>query len=331
VKAWEVRQGQLGFHDVDPPRGHIGEAEVRVSYVGICGSDLPKLIRPAEFALPEPWRPGHEIVGVDAAGRAVAVDPLIPCKRCQRCTLGDTHLCQNLRRLGWDVPGGFAERVAVPRENLRPLPQDLDPLHAVLADPAAVAVHGLRCNYPKAAPERLAVIGAGAVGVLTALYVAQRGSLATIIHRDGRPPSQAVMDAVPAEFRTVSSLADGETFEVVVDAATGEDAGPLELGLRIVSDGGTLIVQNAYHPAVTLGTPLRDVFSRSVHLIGSFSYCRRQPVDDFDEALGLVRRCASQVRYLVGEPTSLLDLSPVLACSSRASIRRIMAVQECFG
>src|SRR5712692_9625239 len=106
MKAWEMHCGELGLHDVEPSRPRTDEVLVRVRYAGICGSDLPKLMRPTDFALPTPWRPGHEIVGVGDDGHSIAVDPLVPCRRCARCGSGDTHLCPHLRRLGWDLPGG---------------------------------------------------------------------------------------------------------------------------------------------------------------------------------------------------------------------------------
>jgi threonine dehydrogenase-like Zn-dependent dehydrogenase len=325
VKAWEIRNGELGLHDVDSPHPREGETMVRVSHIGICGSDLPKLLRPNSFVLPEPWRPGHEIVGVDPAGHAVAIDPLVPCGNCPRCMTGDTHLCPSLRRLGWDMPGGFAEQVVVPAGNAHPLPDGVDPLHATLADPAAVAIHGLRC-HPVDTPERLAVIGAGTVGLLTALYAHQQGWQVTVIHRDGRSPHEAVAQAVPAVVRSPATLHTQKTFDLVVDAATGADPAPLNLALQLVRDGGTIIVQNAYHPGVRLPVPLRDLFRRSIRLIGSFSFCRRQH-DDFTLALDLLRSHAIEVAHLVSEAGELLNLRAVLDNGARRSFRQVLTVR----
>lgn len=324
MKTWEIRNSDLGLHEVESVHSRDGETVVRVSHVGICGSDLPKLLRPNGFNLPEPWRPGHEIVGTDPTGRTVAVDPLVPCGACPRCTTGDTHVCAGLRRLGWDLPGGFAEQVVIPAENAHPLPDGADPLHAALADPAAVAIHGLRCN-PVASLGRLAVVGAGTVGLLTALYAHQQGWQVTVVHRDGRAPHDAVTKAVPAAFRSPAALPPNETFQVVVDAATGADPAPLELALRLVDGGGTVIVQNAYHPGVHLPVPLRDLFRRSIRLIGSFSYCRRRP-DDFTLALDLLRSHAAQVAHLVSEAGELAELPAVLGGQLTRSVRQVLAV-----
>ncbi|MGL5808405.1 MAG: alcohol dehydrogenase catalytic domain-containing protein [Nocardioides sp.] len=325
MKAWEIRNGDLGLRDVGLGHPREGETVVRVSHVGICGSDLPKLRFPNGFALPEPWRPGHEIVGTDTAGRSVAVKPLVSCGTCPRCATGDIHLCAGLRRIGWDIPGGLAEQVVVPAENAHLLPKGADPLHAALADPAAVAIHGLRCNLI-GSPGNLAVVGAGTVGLLTALYAHQEGWNVTIIHRDGRPPVDAVTTAVPAAFRSPATLSPHQTFDVVVDAGAGAESGPLDLAIQLVSDGGAVVVQNAYHPGVHLLTPLRSLFRRSIRLIGSFSYCRRGS-DDFKLALETLGRHAAQIAPLLAPAGDLADLRTALGETLPRSIRHILTVQ----
>jgi threonine dehydrogenase-like Zn-dependent dehydrogenase len=325
MKAWEIRVGDLVLHEVKPASPREGETVIRVSHIGICGSDLPKLLHPKQFALPEPWRPGHEIVGNDPTGQTVTVDPLVPCDTCPRCVAGNTHLCPHLRRLGWDLPGGFAEEVVIPAGNVHPVPDGIDPLHATLVDPAAVAVHGLRCN-PVGSPGQLAIIGAGTVGLLTALYAHQQGWTVTVLHRDGRIPPKPIADAIPATFQSPVDLAMNETFDVVVDAATGADSTPLHLALRLVSDGGSVVVQNAYLPHVHLPTTLRDLFRRSICLIGSFSHCRRSP-DDFTLALDLLRSHRLQVANLAAEAGRIEGLPTVLKESSTHSVRQVLTTQ----
>jgi threonine dehydrogenase-like Zn-dependent dehydrogenase len=326
MKAWEIRLGRLDLHDVESPNERAEEMLIHVSHVGLCGSDLPKLLRPNDFALPEFWRPGHEIVGTDPVGRTVAVDPLVPCATCSRCVVGDTHLCPQLRRLGWELPGGFAEQVAVPSANVHALPASVDPLVCALADPAAVAIHGLRCN-PIGEPGRMAVIGPGTVGLLTALYAHTQGWKVTVVHRDDHLPDAAVARSLPVEFRSSSNLAKNDTFDVAVDAATGVDSGPLEQALRLVREGGTVVVQNAYHPGIQLAMPLRDVFRRSIRLVGSFSYCRRHRVCDISAALRLLEDNHERVLPLVSVSGDLTNLAAIIDGSSRRSVRRVLTVK----
>jgi D-altritol 5-dehydrogenase len=325
MKAWEVRRGELGLHDVSPTVPLALDTVVRVVHSGICGSDLPKLLRPADFTLPEPWRPGHEVVGEDARGSLVAVNPLVPCRDCVPCTAGDIHLCPELRRIGWDLPGGFAHELLAPRPNVYPLPNGLSARLAVLADPAAVAIHGLRCS-PIGDPSRLAIIGAGAIGLLTAIYAHLQGWTTTVVHRDGRTPSSTITQNIPAEFQPLSAMPNQAAFDVVVDAANGSSAEPLELALRLVRDGGTLVVQNAYHPGVSMPTTLRDLFRRSIRLIGSFSHCRREQ-DDFALALDLLRANHRQVAHLVSHSDSLAALSTTLGDRSPRAIRHVLSIR----
>jgi threonine dehydrogenase-like Zn-dependent dehydrogenase len=324
MKAWETRNGVLGLHDVAPAHPPAGHTVICVSHTGICGSDVPKLLTPSRFPLPEPWRPGHEIAGTDQAGRTIAVDPLVPCSTCQHCVSGDSHLCPGLRRLGHDLPGGFAEQVVIPAANAHPVPAGTDPLRAALADPAAVAIHGLRCN-PVGPPGRLAVIGAGTVGLLTALYAHQKGWEVTVVHRDGHAPHEALTKPMPATFSSPAALHERGSFDLVIDAATGADPAPLNLALRLVDDGGTVIVQNAYHPEVKLPAPLRDLFRRSIRLIGSFSHCRRYP-GDFALALDLLSRHASQVAKLSAHAGNLEDLPAVLSDRVSRSVRPVLTI-----
>lgn len=323
MKAWEVRTGALGLREVSlaAPRG--SQTIVHVGHAGICGSDLPKLLSPRSFSLPDPWRPGHEITGTDPAGRIVAIDPLLPCATCVSCVTGDTHLCASLRRIGWDMPGGLAEQVTVPAANIHPVPEGVDPAIAVLADPAAVAIHGLRCNQALP-PGRLAVIGAGVVGLLTALYADRQGWAVTVTHRHGRPPHPAVADAFPAAFRS-ASMQQGGAFDLVVDSATGASAAPLKLALRLVRDGGTIIAQNAYHPGVQMPVPLRDLFRRSVRLAGSFSHCRRDP-GDYLLALQLLRAHTAAASHLIIDAGELAALPDAIRRRPDHPGRRVLTV-----
>jgi threonine dehydrogenase-like Zn-dependent dehydrogenase len=324
MRVWEIRNCILGLHDVMPDRPSAGETVIQVSHVGICGSDIPKLLNPAGFDIPDSWRPGHEIVGTDWSGRVVAVDPLVPCCRCEPCMRGDSHLCPGLRRLGWELPGGLAQQVVVPIAGVHPLPAGIDPLHATLADPAAVAVHGLRCS-PVSPPGNLAVIGAGTVGLLTALFAHDEGWTVTVIHRESPRPSDGLAKSIPATFCTPRTLGEHCAFGVVVDAATGASSAPLDLALRVVDDGGTVMVQNAYHPEVRLRTPLREVFRRSVCLIGSFSHCRRPP-GDFTLALDLIGRHSESAAHLASNVGMLDGLPNALSGYALRSGRSVLVV-----
>jgi threonine dehydrogenase-like Zn-dependent dehydrogenase len=108
----------------------------------------------------------------------------------------------------------------------------------------------------------------------------------------------------------------------VVDAASGADPTPLELAINLTRDGGSIIVQNAYHPEVVLTRPLRDLFRRSIRLIGSFSHCRRIH-SDFELALDLLLNTEAAAR-LVTLAGNIAALPIALSDETRYSSRLVL-------
>ncbi|MGY0230176.1 alcohol dehydrogenase catalytic domain-containing protein [Longispora urticae] len=283
--AWTVRDRELQVASVTMPEPDPRNSLVKVRYSGLCGSDRAKLDPSWTAPLPEPWYPGHEIVGIEArSGRWVAVDPLVPCGICRSCGRGQIQLCPNLRRIGWDLSGGLAEVLAVPQNNLVPLPPLADPAHGVLADPMAVALHGIRCGLA-GLTGRLGIVGGGVLAVCTAVCARAAGWETHLVVRD--PQRAAALRSV-LDVGLVRRAEDLPACDAVIDAASGTTDQPIRQALSVVRDGGTVLVQNAYAPDVLLSSPLRDLFRRSVTLRGSFSYCRSNGRDDFREAVGLL-------------------------------------------
>lgn len=308
--GWAVENGVLGWLpapvDVHPAPD---TTVVAVHYTGVCGSDVAKLSHPWQGPLPEPWFPGHEIVGIDTeTGDWVAVDPLVPCRSCRACGRGHVHLCPALQRIGWDLPGGLAHAVRVPRDNVIPLPALRDPAHGVLADPMAVALHGVRCGLP-APLGQLGIIGGGVLGVCTAICAVEAG---WEVHMLVRKPSQShqLSYVLPPDIGLHTG--DLPQCDAVVDAASGENDSPLRHALKAVREGGTVLVQNAYEPQVHLSVPLRDVFRRSITLRGSFSYCRAAGRDDFRDALDLIAKGGDWTALMTRDRFPLGDLPPGL-------------------
>ena len=109
--------GDLRVHD-EPPQAAAepGWSRVAVTSVGICGSDLHWFLEGGigENMIDEPVVPGHEFAGVALegphAGKRVAVDPAIPCERCELCRAGHGNLCPTIRFAGHAIlDGGLRE------------------------------------------------------------------------------------------------------------------------------------------------------------------------------------------------------------------------------
>ena len=119
-------EGRIAIAEVPPPVPAAGVVLLHVTCCALCGSDL----RPLRQGWPV--TPGHEILGrVDQPrhpwhGRRALVYIPVFCGRCEDCAAGRAHLCRESRDLvGWQRPGDYAERVAVPERCLLPLPDDI--------------------------------------------------------------------------------------------------------------------------------------------------------------------------------------------------------------
>jgi 2-desacetyl-2-hydroxyethyl bacteriochlorophyllide A dehydrogenase len=162
-----------------------GEVELRVGYVGICGTDM-HAYQGGSTIFDFPIVFGHEFsaqvvrcgAGVDNLqdGQWVSVAPLLACGDCSFCTTGNKHLCEQRMIFGAKADGALRERLIMPSEAVYPLSADVSPQEGALGEPLAVAVHAV--NQSGCHPERANTIisGAGAIGVLIALVVKQRGA-----------------------------------------------------------------------------------------------------------------------------------------------------------
>lgn len=174
-RRFEFRLGDLS----EPADRAVG---IRVTEVGVCGSDLT-MWTGAHPVLRPPLVLGHEAVGVVESaprassftpGQTVVLFPPVGCGQCRRCRVGDPHLCTSVRLYGGGLPGAMSSRIWVREANL--VAADAGVPRAVLAitEPLAVAVHAVDRSAAAAADQCL-VVGGGPIGLLVALVLRSRG------------------------------------------------------------------------------------------------------------------------------------------------------------
>jgi L-iditol 2-dehydrogenase len=160
-----------------------GEALLRVAECGICGSDL-KMYSGRHPVIRPPLVPGHEFHGtVEAVGAAVEIEtgaeaqvfPTVGCGHCFNCRRGFPHLCPDMELIGGQRQGGLAERVVVPATNLIRMDPGVPEDVRVLVEPLAVGVHAAaRASVEPG--ERVVIIGAGPIGLFTAIALRHAGA-----------------------------------------------------------------------------------------------------------------------------------------------------------
>jgi len=210
------RPGDIGVEERSVPSPGRGEVLVEVAYCGICGSDLHMMI--------EGWgKPGavggHEYTGIVAAvgegvttwspGDAVVGGASPRCGECRRCREGQPSQCERRSApVDTNTGGGFAGYVINDARSLLRLPEGMSPRVAALAEPLAVALHGItRSGMVRG--DTAMVFGAGPIGALTiAALVAKELGPVTVVE-PGEARRRLATDLGAAEVLHPSEL---ETF-----------------------------------------------------------------------------------------------------------------------
>ena len=275
----------LALEDVPDPVARDDEVVLEVALAGICGSDLHGYRGHPGPRVP-PLVLGHEVVGTVEGERHVLY-PLVGCGTCARCAAGEDNLCADWRLVGMHRPGVFAERVAVPRRCLVPLPTGLDDRRAVLAEPLACCVGALAAGGLSAG-DRLVVLGCGPIGLLTVHVGARLGADVNAVDPlEKRRRIAVTLGATPFE-------AEPQAADVVVDAAGFEST--WRAAIEAVRSGGTIVV-------VGLGAaegvvPMATVVRRALVLRGQFAYTRA----DFARALEILAEGDLDLGWLSDAP-----------------------------
>ena len=282
---------QSELRDAPDPVAGDGEVHLDVSHCGICGSDMHAWHGHDERRIP-PLILGHEAVGTPRsgqyAGQRVAINPLHTCGQCRHCLAGDDHLCPDRQLMSMQLPGAYAEQTIAAERNLYPLSDELSSEDAALAEPLAVCVHAVEVARKTArrpfSELRCSVLGGGAIGVLTAMVMADQGCKDIWIAEPNAGRREVLTKACPAarSYDPSSGGPDESSVDVVFDAVgmgvTRKAASAL------VVPGGTIVHIGLQDNGEGIDT--RRITLQEVHFSGTYCYSRF----DFAAALKLLTR-----------------------------------------
>lgn len=282
--------------EVRPPEEN--EVVIKVEAVGICGSEIEGYLGHNSLRRP-PLVMGHEFSGhISETGRSVTglsagdkvvVNPLIYCSHCDRCRKGKINLCDSRKIVGIHMPGGFAEYVTVPASTVRLVPESVSPFRAALTEPLACSLRATRRAMADAVYANVAVIGAGAIGLLCA-FVAQLMGARKVIVIDTNGERLKTAESVgigytanPAEHNLktrIAAITDSRGVDVVIDAAGFQPT--RNAAMEMVNPGGTImnIGLGIDETQVRINHAIRN----EINILGSFCYSQQ----DFSDALNLL-------------------------------------------
>jgi D-arabinitol dehydrogenase (NADP+) len=199
------------------------------------------------------------------------------CGHCEYCRAGNTLMCANLKGLGTNWPGSFAEYVSVPA-NLVYSVDGIDPDVSVFTEPTACAVHGVETLSPPPGSSAL-VFGAGPTGLLLSQLIARGGAVSvTVAASSAFKLNRAEELGIDATFLMDRSDLAGDAaklkaasggFDLVVDA-TGA-AAVSEQCVPLTRSGGTVMFYGVTEPEDLVRVSPYDVFRREITIKGSFA------------------------------------------------------------
>ena len=308
----------LVFRDIDAPAAPKGrQVLVRVRACGVCRRDILVRQGPSRRGLADPLVLGHEIsgevvaLGPDARGltvgeRVCSTQREYVCGCCSMCRTNRETLCPDLRFLGQEVPGGYAEYVLINDDNLAHLPDNVDfTAGAIVGCPVGTAFNAV-CDTGRVQPgERVLISGAGGLGfhavqiahAVGAFVVATTRSQAKVRALE-EAGAHAVVVAVDGGFaKGVRAATGGRGVDVTVDTVGGAVFHEVR---RSMAPGGRIVLVGEV-TGTTVEIDMAAIYRRGLEIRSAVSTSRRQ----LEMALRLVS--AGAVRPVVERTLPLKD------------------------
>ena len=329
---------QYAVREIPDPEAGPGEVRIKVRQVGVCGTDLH--IHHGDFNAIFPLVPGHELVGtVDElgdgvtrleVGEQVTVNPNIYCGNCDYCLAGRLILCSNMKGLGSNYPGFFAEYVTV-REDLVFSVEGIDPDTAVFTEPAACAMHGLESLQVRPGATAL-IFGAGPTGLLLAQLVKNGGAASVTVAaptqfkldtaKDLGVDQTVLIDRNDMEGNRAKLLeasgADG--YDYVVEATGSTAIG--DICVSLTRNGGTVLIYGVTRADETVTFHPFDVFRREITIKGSFA-----EMTSFGAAIRALRSGRARTDGIITHRFSLDDYDKALdALENDRGVHKVVIV-----
>ncbi len=300
-------RNQVAIVEIAPEAMEAGMVRVRVEAVGLCGTDFALTTGTLGLNV-LPIIPGHEVVGMviesgDASlvvGDRVVLDPVFSCKDCWACDHGKPQWCSQVGVIGVVRPGGAREELVLPATQWIRLPSETPVEAAVLVEPAHV-VETIIEAIGSDRPERILVIGSGALGLMTISVIKHLWPDTHVCVYD-----TATEQMLQAQTRGAKPWTPHESdpVDLVIDGV-GIPAS-FDMGTEAVRPGGHIVVYGVPKPGASLPQP-NVLFRKNVRLTFSRLYTHR-----FDQAVAWVTQGVVSPQEVVSNRLTLEDAATFL-------------------
>lgn len=254
--------GDVWAEEREIPEPAPGEALVRVSAIGICGSDIGLIEGEGPPWTDYPVVLGHEVAGevvelgegVDhlEVGQRVALHGFVFCGTCEACRDGRYYQCTDLQEIGFTVDGGYRKYAAWPAYTLTPLPDDVSDVEASQIDSAGCTLHALQ-RIQTSFTDTAAVLGPGSLGLYGVQLLRAQGVKDIVLtgtrdarleagKRLGATRTVNVYEENPVE--AIMEHTDGKGVDVCVEAAGAGDV--LDTCVQSAAKQGKIVLTGVF-------------------------------------------------------------------------------------
>ena len=312
-----------------------GQVLVRITHVGICGTDTK--IYDGGILANYPVVMGHEGVGEIIEGQAtdgsgpgnrVIIDPVLYCGNCFYCARGDTHLCENGGMLGREVDGVYTENYLVPAGNVFALGDNINMTEGPLIQVMTTVLHAQnRANIQ--ADEVVVVLGLGVTGLLQIQVAKALGAKAVVgvsrnAHKRGlaeQMGADCVVEHGEAAKVAVLKQTDGRGADVVIEAVGYISV--LAEAMDLARFGGRIIPFGIY-AALEGKLPFYELYFKELDIINT----RAALPSDFPASIKLVEEGKVNLAPFITHTYPLEELTEAIKLLMEPSDERLKVILE---
>lgn len=297
-----VSNQEIYYTDFSLPKLKKGWVRIKVDYVGLCGSDVQKLVNINHINNGLPTILGHEFIGeVERingkskelnVGDKVAGIPLLPCYNCIECEKGLYNLCRSGKAVGRTELGAFAEFVDIPLENAIPI-NNISLKSGVLADALAVCLHAIHKVNQSFINTKCLVIGDGTIGCTLALALKIKGAKVSLLGKHVK--ENIKLSSIVDETYSSAKELPVDVYDIVFETVGRKQHVTLENAISSVAPAGKIVVLGVYEPGYLIPVKARDLFIKEATLLGVNSYI----FEDFYKALKMLDEYPEYFSWLI--------------------------------
>jgi L-iditol 2-dehydrogenase len=315
----------IRIEDRPIPRISGGEILVKMKASGICGTDVMQWYRTKK----SPRVLGHEMAGEIAVvgdgvthfkkGDKVFVSHHVPCYTCHYCVHGNYTACESLHSGNYE-PGGFAEFIRVPEENVRHgtfiLPEGVTVEEATMIEPLGCVIAGQN-QFSLKKGQSVLVIGSGVSGILHVQLAKMKGAKVIVVDINEYKLRIALefgadiaMDANTFSKENLGSVNDGRLAEAVIVCASSQKA--VENAFSSVDRKGKILLFAV--PESEIRIPSLRFWRDEITVLFSYGAAPH----DLQEAMMLIESRKVKVREMITHKVALTDISRGFHLASEA-------------